>query len=172
MLFSKLRDSSVAPGESSSSAAFLLRLAEKSGLVLRNSRRRCRRTVRCWVYRSESVTGQKILHGWRKPVGMLQEHAHLPHLAIAQMFLESRHSGHADAAFDFDVGLPGLVVGHAHAAKHLRWLGKHAVGNHRFRLAGQTVANSALLLVNFCASQKIRLIRRHLRIRMRLLVEV
>ena len=103
---------------------------------------------------------------------MFQEHAHLPHLAIAQMLLESRHARHADAAFYLDVGLPGLVVGHAHAAKQLRWLREHAVGSHRLRLAGQTVAKGALVLVYLCASQKIRFIRRHLRIRVRLLVEV
>ena len=39
-------------------------------------------------------------------------------------------------------------------------------------LAGQTVAKGALVLVYLCASQKIRFIRRHLRIRVRLLVEV
>ncbi len=103
---------------------------------------------------------------------MFQEHADLPHLAIAEMFLEAGHSRHADAAFDFDIGLPRFIVGYADATEQLRGMRKHTVGNHRFGFAGEAMADGTLVLVNFCARQKIRFILSDLRIGMRLFVEV
>jgi len=62
-------------------------------------------------------------------VGIFQEKADLPGFGFAQMIAKTGHAGHADAAIDFPISFPRLVVSNSRATKELRWLRKHTLSD-------------------------------------------
>ena len=103
-------------------------------------------------------------HGF---VGVGEEDADLPHLSVAELGFEGRHSGEADAVLHFPVGFANRIVADAYdigvalvRLEQLRCVGIHVVADGGW-LVVETMAEGAALNVDAGAGGKGGLIRLH-----------